>query len=187
MAVSYRLVSSNDSSPDDAFTSPPTKPRRNYWAMFLGSISLANVCLLIVTLYFWRAAGHTGGAAATIPPSTTASTNTLPTHDLDIPGSLASVDVLPIAYVPFHWNTPWGAPNASDADPLWDNINTAHGHIAVDHTWAAENNVSFLKCREANTPTVTDSLDSGLVQWTSLSNLARECTYCKPITSYIAS
>lgn len=187
MVVSYRLVSSNDNSPDDAFTSPPTKSRRNYWAISLGSISAANICLLIVTLYFWRAAGHTGGAAATIPLSTTASTNTLPTHDLDIPKSLASVDVLPIAYVPFHWNTPWGAPNASDADPLWDNINTAHGHIAVDHTWAAENNVSFLKCRDANTPPVTDSLDSGLLQWTSLSNLARECTYCKPITSYTAS
>lgn len=187
MAVSYRLVSSNGNSPDDTFASHPTKPRRNYWAISLASISLANVCLLIVTLYFWRAAEHTGGAAATISLPINASTNTLPTHDLDTPGSLASVDVLPIAYVPFRWNTPWGAPNASDADPLWDNINTAHGHIAVDHAWAAENNVSSLKCRDANTLPVTDSLDSGLLQWTSLSNLVRECTYCKPITSYTAS
>jgi hypothetical protein len=164
MSVSYKLVSSKDIPLDDASASPPARPRRNYWAISLGSISLANVCLLIATLYFWRAAWHAGGAAPATPPSTITSTSTLHTHDFEIPESLASVDALPIAYVPFRWNTPWGAPNASDADQLWDNINTAHGHIAVDHTWAAENNVSSLEYRCANTVLDTDSLDSGLLQ-----------------------
>lgn len=40
----------------------------------------------------------------------------------------------------FHWNTPYSSPNDTEADPLWDAISPAHGHIAVDHNWAEQHN-----------------------------------------------
>ncbi|KAL6706178.1 hypothetical protein ACN47E_006094 [Coniothyrium glycines] len=68
------------------------------------------------------------------------STTPVPSSSGQVYHDLAQVERLPTAYVPFYWHTAWGNPNASDADALWDNMNTAHGHIAVDHDWAATNN-----------------------------------------------
>ncbi|EAT78363.1 hypothetical protein SNOG_14126 [Parastagonospora nodorum SN15] len=85
--------------------------------------------------------------------------------------SFAPICPLSTAYVSFHWNTPWGAPNATDADRLWENINTAHGHIAIDHAWASENNLD---------------VDSGQNQWIFLDSLVKDCTSCKPTISYTA-
>ncbi|KAL3426736.1 hypothetical protein PVAG01_00245 [Phlyctema vagabunda] len=55
-----------------------------------------------------------------------------------LPSDWARVDELPTKWVRFRWDTPWGSNNDTEADILWDNIRTSHGHLAVDHAWAAE-------------------------------------------------
>ncbi|KXS95771.1 hypothetical protein AC578_1735 [Pseudocercospora eumusae] len=52
---------------------------------------------------------------------------------------IARVPDLPLKPVMFHWNTPYSSMNDTEADVLWDAINTAHGHIAVDHAFAKNN------------------------------------------------
>jgi hypothetical protein len=105
----------------------------------LAVLTIANVCIVGLSISIWR----TEDVAAMATPTSLTVPNA---HDPQ-PSELARVESLSIAFVPFHWNTPWGAPNASEADPLWDNINTAHGHIAVDHEFVAENHVSYLRAR----------------------------------------
>ncbi|EME83135.1 uncharacterized protein MYCFIDRAFT_46958 [Pseudocercospora fijiensis CIRAD86] len=51
----------------------------------------------------------------------------------------ALVPDLPRKPVIFHWNTPYSSMNDTEGDFLWDAINTAHGHIAVDHAFAKNN------------------------------------------------
>lgn len=137
MFARYKLVSSAEHSTDYASDSRFAH-RRHYPTIALAVLTFANVCVLGSSIAIWRAAG----VAATATPGDSA-TSLAQSNSLDVPNELARVESLPIAYVPFHWNTPWGAPNATEADPLWDNINTAHGHIAVDHEFAAENHVSY--------------------------------------------
>jgi hypothetical protein len=139
MLARYKLVSSADHAPNDALDSCSAH-RRHYPTIALAVLTIANVCVLGFSIAIWR----TVGVAATATPEAS-STSLTASNSLDLPNDLARVESLPTAYVPFHWNTPWGAPNASEADPLWDNINTAHGHIAVDHEFAAENHVSYLE------------------------------------------
>ncbi|CAN9345661.1 unnamed protein product [Alternaria alternata] len=138
MFARYKLVASSDQASEHG-PLPPSTHRRLYPTIALVLLTVANVCVLGLSIAIWR----TAGVAATVTPevsSTPTPTSLALPNALDPqPSELARVDSLPIAFVPFHWNTPWGAPNASDADPLWDNINTAHGHIAVDHEFAAEN------------------------------------------------
>lgn len=112
---------------------------RNYCTIFFAVGSLLNIGVLFLSFHLWRAAAIHDPSSVTLA-SAPASNYTIATHK--IADALAEVEALPIAYVPFYWNTPWGAPNATEADPLWDNINTAHGHIAVDHEWAAAHHVS---------------------------------------------
>ncbi|KAL1641070.1 hypothetical protein SLS58_006342 [Diplodia intermedia] len=57
-----------------------------------------------------------------------------------LPDSVARAEELPTDFVQFSWHTPWSSNNDSEADQLWDNINTAHGHIAVDRDWATAHN-----------------------------------------------
>jgi hypothetical protein len=140
MYTQYELVSSNDDTARKAMDShshPSSK--RSFAIAVLTILSLTNILLLGFSFFLWRAAAETATAALGV-----SSTN--PTS-LVIP-DLAKVDALPVHYIPFHWNTPWGSPNATESDPLWDNINTAHGHVAVDHSWAAENNVSHSYTRD---------------------------------------
>ncbi|GME27015.1 cytochrome p450 [Neofusicoccum parvum] len=60
-----------------------------------------------------------------------------------VPDTVARTLELPTEFVKFDWHTAWSSNNDSEADALWDNINTAHGHIAVDHKFAAEQNPSM--------------------------------------------
>jgi hypothetical protein len=143
MFARYKLLSSNDRASEHG-PDPRSVRKRLYPTIALAVVSIANVCVLCLSIAIWRTAGVTATAtpevSSTPPPSLA-----LP-HTLDPqPSDLARVESLPIAFVPFHWNTPWGAPNASEADPLWDNINTAHGHIAIDHEFAAKNHVSYFR------------------------------------------
>jgi hypothetical protein len=89
------------------------------------------------------------------------------------PSELARVESLSIAFVPFHWNTPWGAPNASEADPLWDNINTSE---RVPR-----------KGDSVDQRAVVNSFNSGLPLWTYLESLAKECIFSKLTISFTAS
>ncbi|KAB2569894.1 Cyclochlorotine biosynthesis protein R [Lasiodiplodia theobromae] len=57
-----------------------------------------------------------------------------------LPDSVAKAEELPTEFIKFNWHTPWSSNNDSEADQLWDNINTAHGHIAVDRDWASTQN-----------------------------------------------
>ena len=165
MESRYKRIATNE-RPRNQVRGFPSQISRSCWVVFLAVVSLANICILLVSLYMWRAAGsmvpsvadapatlHTEapGTPALAPDAPDASitlhTEAPPTPALSpaapaAPDGLARVDALPIAYVPFYWHTPWGNPNATEADVLWDNLNTAHGHIAVDHDWAAANKAS---------------------------------------------
>ncbi|KAH9882173.1 hypothetical protein J1614_001345 [Plenodomus biglobosus] len=142
MTSQYKLVASTERTFEPVQGSRLRS--RTCWATLLAVVSLGNICILFFSIHLWRTARD---LAIETPKSAITATNVTaaPIVTDNIPAGLAKAEVLPIAYVPFHWKTPWGAPNATWADTLWDNINTAHGHIAVDHTWAAENNVSQAK------------------------------------------
>lgn len=126
MFARYKLVSSSDSASEHS-PDPDSTRGRFYRTIALTVLTIANVCVLGLSIAIWYTT-----------PTSLASPNAPDAQPIE----LARVESLPIDFVPFYWNTPWGAPNASEADPLWDNINTAHGHIAVDHEFAAENHVS---------------------------------------------
>ncbi|RYN44532.1 hypothetical protein AA0114_g9922 [Alternaria tenuissima] len=138
MFARYKLVASSDQASEHG-PLPPSTHRRLYPTIALVLLTVANVCVLGLSIAIWRTAGVAATATPEVSSTPTPTSLALPNALDPQPSELARVDSLPIAFVPFHWNTPWGAPNASDADPLWDNINTAHGHIAVDHEFAAEN------------------------------------------------
>ncbi|CAG5159212.1 uncharacterized protein ALTATR162_LOCUS5469 [Alternaria atra] len=142
MFARYKLLSSSDRASEHGPDSHSTQ-RRHYPTIALAVLTIANVCVLGLSIAIWR----TAGVAATVTPevSSTPASLAVPNALDPQPSELARVESLPTTFVPFHWNTPWGAPNASEADSLWDNINTAHGHIAVDHEFAAENHVSYLE------------------------------------------
>ena len=174
MLARYKLVASSDQASEHG-PLPPSTHRRLYPTIALVLLTVANVCVLGLSIAIWR----TAGVAATVTPEVSST----PT-----PTSLA----LPNALDPFHWNTPWGAPNASDADPLWDNINTAHGHIAVDHEFAAENHVSYPEPVLGKDDSVgqrvgVNSCNSGLPLWTYLECLVKGCIFSKPTISFTAS
>ncbi|KAH3966527.1 hypothetical protein HBH52_199540 [Parastagonospora nodorum] len=139
MSAQYQAVSAEDSRLD-SFAPICKRSHNRCWIIPLGTISVANVLMLLASLYFWRAAEHASSAVPALPTTTLGLTSEVEAVKVEIPDGLAHVRPLSTAYVSFHWNTPWGAPNATDADRLWENINTAHGHIAIDHAWASENN-----------------------------------------------
>jgi hypothetical protein len=124
MESRYQLLAPSE-EPKEWFSSLLSRISRYGWVAF---VTTSNLCVFLVSLYLWWSAGS--GAS-------------FPTSPQQAPDGLAKIDVLPVAYVPFHWRTLWGNPNATEADSLWDGMNTAHGHIAVDHEWAAANNVSI--------------------------------------------
>lgn len=51
-------------------------------------------------------------------------------------GSIAQVDTLPIKWTRFNWWTEYSERNFTETDALWDDINPAHGFIAVNRKWA---------------------------------------------------
>lgn len=55
------------------------------------------------------------------------------------PARIAEVPTLPKKAVQFHWNTAYSSSDETEAEELWAAINTAHGYIAVEHEWAAQN------------------------------------------------
>ncbi|KAF2162477.1 hypothetical protein M409DRAFT_27102 [Zasmidium cellare ATCC 36951] len=52
------------------------------------------------------------------------------------PKSWALVDGLPTKFTRFNWWTEYSDKNFTETDALWDDINPAHGFIAVDREWA---------------------------------------------------
>lgn len=50
----------------------------------------------------------------------------------------ATIPSMPLKEVQFHWRTLYSSANETEAAEAWEAINPAHGHIAVDHQWAAE-------------------------------------------------
>lgn len=143
MAAQYQPVASTEQILEPVYTA---RPRSSHacWSVSLAVVSLVNICILLFSINIWHSTGDATPATCEAAIATPGASTTLVTdgaHNTAI--GLAMVDDLPAAYVSFHWKTPWGAPNATWADALWDNINTAHGHIAIDHEWAAKNNVSF--------------------------------------------
>lgn len=129
MFARYKLLSSGTNAWEHRPDADPTH-RRLYPMIALAVFTVANVCVLSLSFAIWRTTPTGPATPKILDPQ---------------PSGLARVESLPIAFIPFYWNTPWGVPNASEADPLWDNINTAHGHIAVDHEFAAKNHVSCLE------------------------------------------
>jgi hypothetical protein len=69
MSDLYELVSSNENS-TDTFAFPHTQSRRKYWAISLGTISLANLCMLVASLYYWRAVGYAASATPDVSRTT---------------------------------------------------------------------------------------------------------------------
>lgn len=131
MSIQYTpLLFDDDAISPKLFTSTSLPPR---WKASLALISLLNIGVLLTSLQMWRAAGKVTNTNNLAHPTT-----------LPLPDGLARTGELPVVYTPFRWHTPWGSSNTTEADILWNNINTAHGHIAMDHEWAASNNVSFV-------------------------------------------
>jgi hypothetical protein len=52
----------------------------------------------------------------------------------------AIVAALPKKEVQFHWRTVYSSENETEAAAAWATIDSAHGHVAVDHHWAAAKN-----------------------------------------------
>ncbi|KAF2493675.1 hypothetical protein BU16DRAFT_592112 [Lophium mytilinum] len=52
------------------------------------------------------------------------------------PQSWARVEELPEKYTRFNWWTEYSDKNFTETDALWENINPAHGFIAMDRQWA---------------------------------------------------
>jgi hypothetical protein len=129
MSVQYTPLPLND---DAVFPKPLTNTLFRRWKAVLTLVSLLNVGVLFMSLHVWRAAGKMATTTNCAHPPAQL-----------LPDGLARMRKLPVAYVPFRWHTPWGSSNTTEADTLWDSINTAHGHIAVEHDWAAQNHVSF--------------------------------------------
>jgi len=59
-------------------------------------------------------------------------------EEQEINNAIAIQPTLPSKPVQFHWYTGYSSPNRSVSDTLWDNINTAYGHVGLDHTLAAQ-------------------------------------------------
>jgi hypothetical protein len=125
MFARYSLLSTTEQAPERDQGSRLT-PKQLFLTTCLVVLTIANLCLLGASFALWSAAAAAGEAIemlheATPPKSANKSSS------LNVPSGLAVVDALPTAYVPFQWHTPWGAANATEADVLWDNLNTAHG------------------------------------------------------------
>ncbi|PIA98269.1 hypothetical protein CB0940_05850 [Cercospora beticola] len=71
------------------------------------------------------------------------SSSTLPsTAKQALHDNIASVHKLPQRPVQFHWYTRYSSLNYTESESAWNDINTAHGYIAVDHEYAEQNNWS---------------------------------------------
>ncbi|SMR55209.1 unnamed protein product [Zymoseptoria tritici ST99CH_1E4] len=74
-----------------------------------------------------------------LPPTTPDPTSTSNASNMFSPApTIALVSELPTHPVQFHWSTAYSSPDDSEADDLWNAIDTAHGYIAVEHEWARE-------------------------------------------------
>ncbi|KAH7084869.1 hypothetical protein BKA63DRAFT_573901 [Paraphoma chrysanthemicola] len=190
MANDYKLVASCDHR--EAAKGGAATMRFHYshpfWvALFVGAF-LLNVCFLSASLSMWRAADDLARTTST-PTNTTFESDpaSIALAASDSFDGIAKIEALPIVHIPFYWNTPWGSRNTTESDALWDSINTAHGHIAVEHKWAAANNV----CICGDTVSFVVALlifvmRSGLSPWTFPANLGRACICSKRTTNYIA-
>jgi len=56
----------------------------------------------------------------------------------DAPKSWAHVDTLQTTYTRLNWWTEYSDKNFTETDALWDEMNTAHGFVAIDRSWAKE-------------------------------------------------
>jgi hypothetical protein len=177
MESRYEPVSMYEQHPDHPFTRK--KSSRTLWVVGLAIISTLNICVLSVSLGAWHAAGQRTNSASNTPVISSIAAEYVKKPALNLPGSLARVDTLPVSYVPFHWHTPWGSQNVSEADTLWENLNTAHGHIAVDHDWAAANQVGVYSGRCLQLDNM--ELCSGNPRWTFLECQERDCISYKLI------
>lgn len=118
MSFTYQRLPSNAGKQD-----AKKQPCGVRWmTIFLALISLCNMAIFAASLYLFRL------SSARAP----------------LPDSVAKAEELPTEFIKFNWHTPWSSNNDSEADQLWDNINTAHGHIAVDRDWASTQNVRAL-------------------------------------------
>ena len=130
MFARYSLLSTTEQAPEQAHGTRLV-PKRSFLTTSLVILSIVNFCVLGTSIALWRAATAAGEAAVTAHAaaevSEPAAAITPGPASHDVPAELAVVDVLPTAFVPFLWHTPWGAPNATEADVLWDSLNTAHG------------------------------------------------------------
>ncbi|KAH7094516.1 hypothetical protein FB567DRAFT_600114 [Paraphoma chrysanthemicola] len=145
MSNGYNLVASRDQreAAQESVATMRINYSRPFWVALFAGTSLLNVCFLFASLSVWRAADGLARTTST-PTNTTFEFDpaSIVLAASDSSDGLAKVEALPIVHIPFYWNTPWGAPNTTESDALWKSINTAHGHIAVEHRWAAANNWS---------------------------------------------
>ncbi|KAH6091097.1 hypothetical protein HBI40_166480 [Parastagonospora nodorum] len=139
MEPRYKPLPMHERTTDQALTSRP-KLFRSFWIIPLTVVTLFNIAILFVSLYVLRAAGRLDSSASTHNNINSLATSLpIATTNANVADNVAKVEPLPVDYVAFHWDTPWGSRNVTEADQLWEKMNTAHGHIAIDHAWAAVN------------------------------------------------
>jgi hypothetical protein len=182
MEPRYKPLPMHERTTDQALTSRP-KLFRSFWIIPLTIVTLFNIAILFVSLHVLRAAGRLDSSASTHNNINSLATSLpIATTNANVADNVAKVEPLPVDYVAFHWDTPWGSRNVTEADQLWEKMNTAHGHIAIDHAWAAANQVSIFSRIPFHSNNAKPS--SGHPQWTSPANRERVCTSCRPIINF---
>jgi hypothetical protein len=127
MFARYTLLSTTEQAPERGQVSRPV-PNQSFLMTTLAIISIVNLCVLGASFALWSAAAAAAASEAPeMAQQATPANSVNKSSPLNVSGGLAVVEALPTAYVPFQWHTPWGAANATEADVLWDNLNTAHG------------------------------------------------------------
>jgi len=193
MEPRYKPLAIHERTTDQAL---PLRPKsvRSFWIIPLTVVTLFNIGILLVSLHVLRAAGRLDSSASAHEPINSLATS-LPIAITNASGvdNAAKVEPLPVDYVAFHWDTPWGSHNVTEADQLWESLNTAHGHIAIDHVWAAANQVSifhgyrFIRITQSH-PVATHNgrprqTGKGSVPPAGLSPASLPCT-CIPMRSH---
>lgn len=193
MEPRYKPLPIHEQTTDQVLTLRP-RSLRSFWIIPLAVVTLFNIGILFVSLHVVHAAGRLDSSTSAHGPinSLTASLPIATTNE-SVAGNVAKVELLPVDYVAFHWDTPWGSHNVTEADQLWESLNTAHGHIAIDHAWATANQVSifqgyrFIRITQSHPVAIHNGrprqTGKGFVPPAGLSPASLPCT-CIPMRSH---
>ncbi|KAJ9301008.1 hypothetical protein DTO217A2_7784 [Paecilomyces variotii] len=124
MAPEYKILATGESDDESGNLKSTSLEKKNLplkWKLLICGLLLSNLLMLAA---FYTNRGFSGKEKS---------------HPEAVPTNYAKVDTLDTIWRPFWWNTEYSSTNASEADELWDAILPSHGFVAMDRTWAKEN------------------------------------------------